>query len=501
MASPAKEPSAHSISPGNRCPPFIDPGPPRIHVSFAAYDPSSDAAGIRISLVEHVTSLLATGTIEELVNKCIDIFMQFIFPNTPVCHEPTLRAGVSVFQLRSSADAVEPPLVARQLEALQQPVIEKTFTLITALCALVMSVAPEPYIPQNSTLALLFLRASRAMLLTYQEHDFEHPDWTSLIIRIWQSSATQNATGKNGEAHHYYGEASMLALRLRLYKETSVARESPLESQLLRSIFWLLYLSDKSAEAFDDRLCIINERVFNGELTLLESSNPAVPLLDMDRITSMPLLESRIQEGFLLKRRIWSAAVDLIAVIESRTWIQAQTSPSQTQTETAAVEANDEAADLSHLTEMYVEFAGLIDSFPPWLRNPDQYLDQHIDADVANYQKMCFWAQRSSIMMSFHTLKLVILQRCINHDAPGAMGLDHSQFSQHLRKIDIGQDFLSELQLVQRLRKVGTILLELAHNASNERIKTRAQSQLVQLLDVLVQLDSRASDELRGRQM
>ncbi|KAL5330378.1 hypothetical protein ACEPPN_003905 [Leptodophora sp. 'Broadleaf-Isolate-01'] len=488
-----------------------------------------------MNLVQQVGDLLTTGTTAELVSKCIDLFMLFLFPNTPVCHEPTLRAGVSIFQLgthtSSSADAVESSLVAQQPEALQ-PVMEKTFTLLTALCALVMSVAPEPYIPQKAVLALLFLQASRAMLHTYQENDLESPDWTSLIIRVWQSSATQNATGRNGEAHHYYGEAEMIALRLRLYDESSVIQKSALESQLLRSIFWLLYLSDKSATAFDDRPCIINERVFGGELTLLESSDPAVPLLDMNRMISLPLLESRIQEGFLLKRRISSAAVDLITAIKSCMRIQAHMSASHTQTETAGVEANGEATDLSNLAELYLEFAGLIDSFPLWLRNPDQYVDQCTDADGAYYQKMCFWAQRSSIMTNFHSLKLVVLQRCIDHDAPSVVGLDRNKISQHLKKIDIGRDFLSELQLapfdcikmqgepavsmplegfttahidlhdklhqVQRLRKVGSIILELVHNASNESIKSRAQSQLVQLLDVLAQLDSRASDGLRG---
>lgn len=209
-----------------------------------------------------------------------------------------------------------------------------------------------------------------------------------------------------------------------------------------------MYLSDKSARAFNDRLCVVNERFFDGEVTLLDNSDLPVPLLDMDRMIYLPLLESRIQESFLLKRRIWLAAVDPITAIESRTRIEAQTARSITKPKTTAVEANDGAADSSHLVELYLEFTGLIESLPPWLRNPDLYLDECIDADMANYQKMCFWAQRSSIMMSFHTLKLVVLQRCINHDAPSVMGLDHSKFSQHLRKIDIGRDILSELQIV-----------------------------------------------------
>ncbi|KAH6981503.1 hypothetical protein EDB80DRAFT_593216, partial [Ilyonectria destructans] len=373
-------------------------------------------------------------------------------------------------------------------DATQHPIPARTFTLVTALCALVLAVAPDSYIPQRATLALQFLRASRAMLLTYLEHDLERPDWTSLIIRVWQSSATQNVTGRNGEAYHYYSEASMLALRLRLYQEESVSWRTPLEAQLLRSNFWQLYLSDKSAVVLDRRCRLITEHVFEGELTLLERGSPEIPLLDMTRKQCSPLLDSRFQEGHLLKRQIWRSAVNLIT----------------------AIETISDISTADHVTGLYLDFTGLIDSFPQWLWSPNQYLDGKPDANVSEYHKMCFWAQRSSIMMSFHTLKLAILRTCIDNDVPGAMGLDRNELSWHQKKMDISRDFLSELQMVpfdcikmqgeptvQRLRKVGTVLLEIVHNVNNKSMRTRAQSQLVQLLDVLAKLDSRASDELR----
>ncbi|KAH7146197.1 hypothetical protein EDB81DRAFT_485640 [Dactylonectria macrodidyma] len=449
---------------------------PRTTISFSAHDPISDAERIRAGFIDHVAAQLMSGTVEDLVDRCIDLFMQFIFPNTPVCHEPTLRAGVALFQLKDSADATQHPILAR------------TFTLVTALCALVLSVAPDSYIPQRATLALEFLRASRAMLLTYVEHDLERPDWTSLIIRVWQSSATQNVTGRNGEAHHYYSEASMLALHLRLYQEESVSWRTPLDAQLLRSNFWQLYLSDKSAAVLDDRCRLITEHVFEEDLTLLERGSPEVPLLDMTRKQCSPLLDSRFQEGHLLKRQIWRSGVSLVT----------------------AIGAIDDNSTADHVTGLYLDFTGLIDGFPLWLWNPNQYLDGEPGASVSEYHKMCFWAQRSSIILSFHTLKLVILRACIDHDVPGVMGFDHNELSWHQRKLDISRDFLSELQMVpfdcikmqgeptvRRLRNVGTVLLEIVHNTNNESMKTRAQSQLVQLLDVLAKLDSRASDELR----
>ncbi|KAM5355014.1 hypothetical protein ACJ41O_001660 [Fusarium nematophilum] len=340
--------------------------------------------------------------------------MQFIFPNTPVCHEPTLRAGAALFQPRGSADATQHPILAR------------SFTLVTALCALVLAVAPDSYIPRRAMLALVFLRASRAMLLTYLEHDLEHPDWTSLVVRFWQSSAMQNVTGRNGEAHHCHSEASVLALRLRLYQEESVSWREPLEAQLLRSNFWQLYLSDKSAMVLDDRCRLIAEHVFEGELTLRERGSPEIPLLDMTRKECSPLLDGRFQEGHQLKRKIWTSAVNLIT----------------------AIKTIDDKSTVGHVTGLYLDFTGLIDSFPQWLWNTNQYLGGKHDADVSEYYKTCLWAQRSSILMPFHTLKLAILRTCIDHDVPGVMGLDHNELSWHQRKMDISRDFLSELQMV-----------------------------------------------------
>lgn len=51
---------------------------------------------------------------------------------------------------------------------------------------------------------------------------------------------------------------------------------------------------------------------------------------------------------------------------------------------------------------------------------------------------------------------------------------------------------------VERVRRVGTILLELVHNADNKTIEGVARSLFERFLDLLAKLDSRASDELAG---
>jgi hypothetical protein len=49
---------------------------------------------------------------------------------------------------------------------------------------------------------------------------------------------------------------------------------------------------------------------------------------------------------------------------------------------------------------------------------------------------------------------------------------------------------------VERIRRVGSLLLELVENAQNDIIQDRARSQFKQLLDYLAKLDSKASDDL-----
>jgi hypothetical protein len=49
---------------------------------------------------------------------------------------------------------------------------------------------------------------------------------------------------------------------------------------------------------------------------------------------------------------------------------------------------------------------------------------------------------------------------------------------------------------VERIRHVGSLLLELVQTAQNDIIQDRSRSQFEQLLDFLAKLDSKASDDL-----
>ncbi|KAF5568941.1 xylanolytic transcriptional activator xlnR [Fusarium phyllophilum] len=168
-----------------------------------------DPAHVHSTLQATAGALLSPEPIADAVHKCVDLFIQYQFPNTPVVHEPTLRAA----SLLITTDNVPlfTSLISSASDFHQQVSYLRKFTLATALCASVMSVMPDRRPSQRALLAASFLSASRATLRRYEEHDLEHPDSTSLVIRMWHSAAIQNSTGKVGTSYHYHAEAAYLA--------------------------------------------------------------------------------------------------------------------------------------------------------------------------------------------------------------------------------------------------------------------------------------------------
>ncbi|PVH90289.1 hypothetical protein DM02DRAFT_665283 [Periconia macrospinosa] len=461
-----------------------------------------DSSTIHAKLIADLESVLVlhdisagTTTLSHMVHSCIGLFLQYMFPNTPIAHERTLQTAAARLlpeHCPTSSDTLTQPADVLNLS------FEKSFTLITALCSFVASVMPQSLLPNGRALASPFLHASKAMLRLYEESDLEKPDSTSITIRIWLSGASQNLTGKTGAAWHYHMEASLLALRLRLYEESSVQRDCAIESRLLRANFWLLYLADKSAACLQNRASVLSEGLFESDLTVLELCDDDVPLLDPERDTAQGSLERHILLGFDLKVQIWAAAANVIT--EMNAYVR-----SQKQRERAS--SHEDESVVARLSDLIVRFTTLIFNLPPWLQRLDCV--DTADKSVGAYQQTCLWALRSNIITTYHLLKLIILQKCIENDRLGILVLTGQSLSGPLRKLEIVQDFINELLAVpfacykvqgeagvERIRRVGVIVLELVQNANNDIIEERVRSQFAQLLDYLARLDSRASDEL-----
>lgn len=410
--------------------------------TLPSLDITSDAFRLYATLVHEANRVLAPRTIFHVVNDCIDVFMQFLFPNTPICQEPILREAASLF----SQESQEGPGREEAFSNAQWQVTHgRPFTLITALCAYVLSVLSPSISSLPNQLAIPFLQSSLSMLRLYEVYDLENPDFTSLTIRTWHSAAMQNTTGKSGAAYHYHGQACLIAHRLRLYQEESIVRSSQLESQLLRLNFWLLYCADQSALTLGDRPPLFHSSMVGSKLTLRECDKTEVSLFDETKKTHHPSLQQRILAGFYFKTRLWYLASNLTTGIKTYGELKTQGSN----------QPEAKRCHRSRLFEAFVDFTGVIDDMPSWLRYTDladkpaseSNHDDDMNDEMAKYQRVCFWAQRSNIMPAYYCCLMVILQRCIDFNAPEILGLDGHPLSHASRKLEIARDFVHEIRI------------------------------------------------------
>jgi hypothetical protein len=367
-----------------------------------------------------------------IMHKCIDLFVQYIFPNTPIAHEPSLRKAVSDL---SSVD--EPSSLSTM----------RGFTLITALCAFITSVVPDgPFTTSSQpgrralSLAWPFYHASRAMLRLYEELDLESPVASSYTSRIWQSSALQNVTGKNGVAWHVSGEVTVMALRTRLYDEETLVPlvgSSALEAQLLRANFWLIYLTDRTATAFGGRPSVMSDILSHGLLTLREQGPCPEQLLDPTNPFNSRATEDSLIQGFHLKTRLWATVADFIHRLKS---FANRKGPSPN---LAGILDDDE--DWAELVRVHRTFLGVLDDLPHCLRSPNSH---GTDDATASYQAQSFWALRNNILSVYHCMRLVILHECMQQGIPEVLGLENKAESLAVRQLEIVQDFLLEMHLV-----------------------------------------------------
>lgn len=395
-------------------------------------NPSSKPSPASIDIDADLDAIL--DQVLRIMHKCIDVFAQYFFPNTPIAHVPSLRRAASDF---GSAFGVSPFLLG---DASGDQVFSmRNFTLITALCAFITSVVPGMAAPHSISLTWPFYYASRAMARLYEELDLEAPVSSSYTSRIWQSAALQNMTGKNLVAWHVAGEVTIMAIRERLYDEKTVGRNASLESQLLRANFWLIYLSDRTATAFEGRPSVMSDILSQGLLTLHERGPSGEPLLETANSLNGDSVEDLLTQGFHLKTRLWASAADVML------HLKAVANPGQTM---APMRSLPESPDWIKLVELHQAFLAVLDDLPTCLRSPNGVIMDTTSGDpIGTYQAQSFWALRNNIFSVYHSMRLIMLHECILQGIPEVLGLENKAESLAMRKLEIVQDFLLEMQL------------------------------------------------------
>ncbi|KAL2786512.1 hypothetical protein BJX66DRAFT_312671 [Aspergillus keveii] len=482
--------------------------------SLATPEPHNDQVVLRLhqELVQELNLLLSTFeiSISDTVQTAITLACQYLFASAPILHEGKFRAdGLWLFgpdnpggtRNNEGARGKWANAILNDGERSSQIQAIRTFSVITGLCAAVGLGNRRPGIPDFLVLAAgCFLRASKLSLRLIEDQDINHPNSSSLIVRIFHAQCHQHATGETVVATFFGGQARLLAQDLRLYDESVYSKYDPTEAQMLRNAFWLLYTADQAAAALRSRPFTLHDSLFDTPLTVKPVDKSTTLLLDPSNPRHAPPFEERLLAAFAFAHRMRAMAAELTLGI--RLFRRRHLEGCNTE------EANLlQEVELRRMSELFISFSFILDRAPPHITDLGSS-DSAADI-IRTYQRESFLVQRSQIHVTFHCLRFTILHQCVEHDLTSIMGFSTQPMTLAVKKMEIGRDFVNALQdapffalqalgepIVEQVRHVGSILLQLSQSVSSETIKSHADLCLSRLVNVLSRLDSKASDAL-----
>ncbi|KAJ5724981.1 uncharacterized protein N7483_006338 [Penicillium malachiteum] len=356
----------------------------------------------------------------EIVDRCIYLYMQYTFPTAPIVHEPTVREYATAFFSSANTRSFAAPTTEEEIAHI------RAFALLSGLCASVASVIPSSLLPYRHLIAKPCLDASREMLRLIEDYDVENPNSSSMVTRIFHTTASQNITGKTRLTYHILGQATLLITSMQLYREDSLQSHDPLECQLLRHIYWQIYAADQASLCLRSRPFHLHELLYNAEATICNpGKKPIIPQLDTTTAWYDVVFEERMLVSFHLIPRLWHTAAGLIFDIRK-----------------CKGQVND--AHKSRFSQAYMAFLGIMDGLPYWLQASHVIFSPN-DGAAAQFHKTAFWVQRCTIQVSFQCLRLVILQQCIDSGLCDIMGLNNQPMTFQMTKVGMIQDFLQTL--------------------------------------------------------
>lgn len=154
----------------------------------------------------------------------IDLFFDFVYPLTPCVHKPSFMAA-----LRAHREERDPLF----------------FALVMSTVASTLVQVPRSYVPLDRStvkkLARTCFEASRHITVA----SYDPPSSTHVVIRYFDC-CYNFCSGVDATQHATYGEAAHIAVTLRMHEEASYEGLDPIESEVRRRAFWLLFGADKS---------------------------------------------------------------------------------------------------------------------------------------------------------------------------------------------------------------------------------------------------------------
>lgn len=162
-----------------------------------------------------------------IVDHIVGLFFDFVYPLTPCLHRPTFLAD-----LRARRDKTDPVFFALSLAVLASTLVQVPRSLV--------NLDKE----EVESLARRCVRAARAKISYIWEEPV--PMRADFVVIFYLEGIVHLLLGNNTAHVVVTAQANQCALALRLNEESSYENLNPIEAEIRRRIYWLLFQADKS---------------------------------------------------------------------------------------------------------------------------------------------------------------------------------------------------------------------------------------------------------------
>ena len=213
---------------------------------------------------------------------------------------------------------------------------------------------------------------------------------------------------------------------LRLHDEASL-RDLPLvEAQIRRNVFWQLYTADKSAGVLNKRPFTLHEFSLDSMITTEHSSPYEQCLMDGRQEQITCICEQRLCFGYNLCQRVFASAFEVVLELSLH------------ERDSRQGQSTIRAGRKERLTNLYLDFVGVLDDAPAWIQEPDSVERQS--------HKRSLWIQRVNLLVSFHCLRMVVLDRFVALGLSTVLGVSDDPLMIDLRRTEVARDMLLFIQ-------------------------------------------------------
>ncbi|KAJ3937594.1 MAG: fungal-specific transcription factor domain-containing protein [Lentinula lateritia] len=168
----------------------------------------------------------------------IALFFDFVYPLTPCVHKPSFMAD----------------LHARREE--RDPLF---FALVMSTVASTLVQVPRSYLPMERPVVHKLAQTCHEASRHISVASYDPPTSMHVVIRYFDC-VYHFCEGHDATQHAAFGEAAHIAVTLRMHEEASYDGLDPIECEVRRRIFWLLFGADKSMSILLGRpICLRDE--------------------------------------------------------------------------------------------------------------------------------------------------------------------------------------------------------------------------------------------------